>query len=229
MKAILISEILESGEEIKPVLREHGIDLIHYRSPLKAMDNLSEISPDALIINAVDFPRHWKVIAQHIRWDKPEESVLLLLLADKSFSDKEREKANGSGVQAVIQIENSFVDVLPEIQKAFEEYKKGGTNYSLKDYSKSVHCVFLNPKNGVIITGIVKDISSEKIIFKPDFADDCLALDESPVSVDCRLQINDKIIKTKCLLHSILSYFDLSFLDLSEENKSLINTLKQQQ
>ncbi len=225
MKAILISEILESENEIRPVLRNYGIDLIHYRSPLKAMDNLSEISPDALIINAIDFPRHWKVIVQHIRWDKPEENVLLLLLIDNSFSDKEREKAEESGVQAMIQVENSFVDALPEVQKVFDEYKKGGVNYTLKDYSKSVQCVFLNPKNGVLITGSVKDISPEKIIFKADFIEDCTGLDESSVSVDCNLKIKDKSIESKCLLESNLSYFDLTFIELSSENKALIDSI----
>ncbi len=225
MKAILISEILESEEEIRPVLREHGIDLIHYRSPLKAMDNLSEISPDALIINAIDFPRHWKVIAQHIRWDKPQESVLLLLLTDDSFSEQDKEKAQESGVQAMIQVENSFVDALPEIKKAFEEYKKGGANYTLRDFSKAAQCVFLNPKNGVLITGTVKDISSEKIIFKADFPEDCLGLDESPVRVDCCLKIKDKTIESKCLLESNLSYLDLTFVELSAENKNLIDSI----
>ncbi len=63
MKAILISEMLESSQELKPFLKGYDFDLIHYRTPLKAMDNLEEISPDAIIINTIDFPRHWKVLS----------------------------------------------------------------------------------------------------------------------------------------------------------------------
>ncbi|MDR1588437.1 MAG: hypothetical protein LBS57_13370, partial [Treponema sp.] len=35
------------------------IEIIHYSQALKAMDNIEEINPDAIIISACDFPRHW--------------------------------------------------------------------------------------------------------------------------------------------------------------------------
>jgi hypothetical protein len=43
-------------------------DCIRYSSPLKALDNIDEITPDKIIINTIDFPRQWKVIAAFLRF-----------------------------------------------------------------------------------------------------------------------------------------------------------------
>ena len=53
MKALLISESLNSAEKLKPFLGSYNFEIIHYRSPVKVIDNLQEISPNAVIINAL--------------------------------------------------------------------------------------------------------------------------------------------------------------------------------
>ncbi len=227
MKAILISEILEPEEQIKPVLEKYDFDLIHYRSPLKAMDNLTEISPDALIINAVDFPRHWKVISQHIRWDKPKESVVLILLTDKSFSQQDSDKASESGIQATLEIKESVLELLPEIQKVFDEYicdksKIKKNTKEEKDFSKLVQCAFVNPNDEVIITGLVKNISEESLIFEPDFPQNTSSIQEGTMLNACGIQINAEQIITKCLVKTNSNILELAFVDLSASDKAVL-------
>ncbi len=245
MKAILISEVLEPEEKIKPILDKYGFDLIHYRSPLKAMDNLTEISPDALIINAIDFPRHWKVISQHIRWDKPKESVLLILLTDSSFSKQDQDKASESGIQAMLPTQDNFLEVLPEIKKVFDKYKTVSVDDSLalkndaenitsnldkekasKDYSSRVKCVFVNPNQNTVVTGIVKDITEHYMVFSPDFIDSTNDMEENSIIDDLILQINANQIISKCCLKSNAETMEFSFIELSEKDKELISSVQ---
>ncbi len=227
MKAILISEILEPEEQVKSALKEHDFDLIHYRSPLKAMDNLTEISPDALIINAIDFPRHWKVVTQHIRWDKGEDSVLLILLTDESFTEDDKEKADESGIQAVLKIENSVMDAFPAIQKVFDKYrgnshKPAKKSKDQKDFSKRVQFAFVNPNNELIVTGLVKSISEDSLVFSPDFPEDIASLEEGNILKACGVQINAEEIITKCEVKTNSDILELAFLDLASSDKSLL-------
>ncbi len=63
MIALLISGKKDEYSSIKECLVENGYDCVQYTSFMKAYDNLEEISPELIILNAQDYPRHWKVIA----------------------------------------------------------------------------------------------------------------------------------------------------------------------
>ena len=73
--------------------------VIAYNHPLKALDNLDEVNPDILICDAADYPRHWKLLVQHLRERNPQSQILLTV--PPTFSEQETEKATFLGVRAL--------------------------------------------------------------------------------------------------------------------------------
>jgi len=216
MKALLISDLPRSTDDLQPLFSEYKFDLIHYRSPLKALDNIEEISPNIVLINTRDFPRHWKPITQHIRWDTSREEIPVILLTPSDFSADEADKAMFLGVQGIINLKenNNFNDdVLKELRMIFNRY-----NYNhIKNIEKSVQFLFTNPINETIITGTVKNLTENDIVFLPDMPANVGNLNAGMVLDQCSLKIvpNCKIVSNDGILN-------LKFVDLSGEDKKTI-------
>ena len=121
MKALLISDLPRSTDDLESLFSEYEFALIHYRSPLKALDNIEEISPDIVVINARDFPRHWKPITQHIRWNTSKEDILVIILTPPDFPADDADKAMFLGVQGVITLKENinFKGILDELRMIF--------------------------------------------------------------------------------------------------------------
>ncbi|MCK5734816.1 MAG: PilZ domain-containing protein, partial [Spirochaetaceae bacterium] len=66
-----------------------GYSIIQYTHPLKTMDNLDEISPDILICNATDYPRHWKLIVKQIRDNSERNETAVILSIEDEFDPEE--------------------------------------------------------------------------------------------------------------------------------------------
>lgn len=65
MKILVVSEDDEVSKRITGAAKKASCDVIRYRYPIKAMDNVVEIDPDVIVINAVDFPLHWQTLAAY--------------------------------------------------------------------------------------------------------------------------------------------------------------------
>jgi len=230
MKIMLISELVNSKEKLNKFLGENSFELIHYRSPIKALDNIEEITPDAVIINALDFPRHWKVITQYIRWDTTKEHIIIILLSNKKIIENDANKAVIAGVQGIIQAEhNNFSDIVPELKNIFIRYGYGNKGNAEKDFSKQVTFLFTNPLNEVIITGTVKNITPTGILFLPDMPANTAELTENTILEQCSLKIGKKIIVPMCKIKSNTLMLNLEFIDLNKQDLDeityFINTL----
>ncbi|UTC74215.1 hypothetical protein E4O03_08145 [Treponema sp. OMZ 792] len=220
MKALLISDLPRSTDDLQPLFSEYKFELIHYRSPLKALDNIEEISPNMVIINARDFPRHWKPITQHIRWDTSREEILVILLTPPDFSADEADKAMFLGVQGIINIKenDNFKDILEELRMIFDRY-----NYkNVKNLSKSVQFLFTNPINETIITGTVKHLTESDMVFLPDMPANVGNLNVDMILDQCSLKIEHSFIVPNCKIISNDSVLNLKFVDLSDEDKKTI-------
>ena len=221
MKALLISDLPRSTDDLQPLFSEYKFDLIHYRSPLKALDNIEEISPNIVLINTIDFPRHWKPITQHIRWDTSREEIPVILLTPSDFSADEADKAMFLGVQGIINLKenNNFNDdVLKELRMIFNRY-----NYNhIKNIEKSVQFLFTNPINETIITGTVKNLTENDIVFLPDMPANVGNLNAGMVLDQCSLKIKHNFIVPNCKIVSNDGILNLKFVDLSGEDKKTI-------
>ena len=120
MKALIVSDALQETMNIQATLEQMGYDTICYRWLLKALDNLEEIQPHLIIINAVDYPRHWKVMVQHSKCSLKQQPKVVLLTSPE-FEEEEAEKADLLGVCGCITgIGQKHMD---KLQQLLEERK----------------------------------------------------------------------------------------------------------
>jgi hypothetical protein len=102
MKLMIIGASLESFGKIADNSRlSFPVEIIHYSQALKAMDNIEEIDPGAIIINACDFPRHWKAIVQFVRQDRSRKTCPIIVLHSDKFTGEDADKAYVTGVNAI--------------------------------------------------------------------------------------------------------------------------------
>ena len=102
MKLLLVTSKEETRNRVYSHFNRLGYEIIIYDNPLKAMDNLSEIVPEAVIFNAEDFPRHWKPFLQVLRQLFEREKSVFILLKGESFNDEEALKAGSLSVSGVL-------------------------------------------------------------------------------------------------------------------------------
>lgn len=96
MKVLLISENEKQTKLLMNAVNEAGNDFIHYRWFMKALDNLEEIAPEVIVVNAEDFPRHWKVLCQYSEsplFSDFSEPMKIVLYVPENFSKEDEEKA----------------------------------------------------------------------------------------------------------------------------------------
>lgn len=102
MKALVISEDKELVKFYTDIFTENKIDVINYNWLLKAMDNVEEIKPDFIVVNSVEYPRHWKTLVQYVKSEIFIGPIFFVLQVNNNFSDDERKKAECLGINEIV-------------------------------------------------------------------------------------------------------------------------------
>ena len=126
MKVLLISENQEKSSLLISALKESGMDYIHYRWFLKALDNIEEIQPDMVVINCDDYPRHWKILSQFVKCPIFSEPAGIILYSASGFTEDDMEKARVLKVLDTVCAED-----INKIKESFMEYSNYKTSISL--------------------------------------------------------------------------------------------------
>lgn len=87
MKALLVAESEDTLNLYRSFFESLGYDTVCYRWLLKALDNVDEIMPQVIFMNAVDYPRHWKILVQYIRSGLCKSFPVVLLSAQDISND----------------------------------------------------------------------------------------------------------------------------------------------
>ena len=157
MRALIISDSTEETELLESYVKQAGYDCITYNWILKAMDNLYEISPQLVVINAIDYPKHWKVLVQYASaWSKTKNIQFILLASKTYFDAEEQRKAAFLGVKGFItDFSETSVQTLNKLLNPVKEEIKSSI-------------LFLHPVYGSIYTGSVISMDSNGFIMSPD-------------------------------------------------------------
>lgn len=227
MIMVLISESEDKSKTLMKFFEEQSIYIIHYSSPMKALDNLGEIRPDAIVIDTIDFPRHWKVITQYVRYNNSKNDVVLILIVNTLFSAFEVDKAISIGVQGIINIDTPNEVVVNNAKDILAKYKsstfKARRNFNEEFSSDDCSFLFVEPETECIVTGKVKDLHTDSLLFIPDIALD--EIDKNEVLKNCSLKIRDNILTPSCRVVEVNNYLNLEFLDIKEEEAKIIEEL----
>jgi DNA-binding response OmpR family regulator len=228
MKLLLVLGSDESYESISLYVKPLGFDLIRYRHVLKAMDNVDEIDPSAIIISARDFPRHWKILVQFVRSQRSKEDCPIVILKREDFPLEESSKAFFLGVSGIITeaLENpEEVDRLQGILSRYipvEEKRKTRRHYA--GSGKRFGLLIVNPAGGTIVPGEVKTISAAGLSFLPEnpaMTRDMTLNMELP---ECSLRAGDAILSPVCRLARTGRIISLEFVSFPGGEQKTLET-----
>jgi hypothetical protein len=228
MKLIVILGSDEIFDIIAQNIEPLGFDLIWYQHVLKAMDNIDEIDPTGIIINAKDFPRHWKIIVQFVRSDRPKETCPIIILKGKNFSLEEASKAFYLGVSGIVSEDLSNATEVDRLQKILGRYvaiedKRKTQRFHAEPWNRLGICIS-NPKDKNMINGVVKTISGSGVSFVPDNSTAVETLIEGQELSDCSLRTGDTILSPICRVVRIGPEISLEFLFLPNDEQNQLDS-----
>ena len=125
MKALIIADNDAMIDVCFATLKKAGYDLIVYRWLLKALDNIEEIAPNIIIIDAISYPRHWKTLVQYTKAISDDKIDFFLFYNNPIFDD-EQKKIDFFGIKSVFTSPtfSDFVEILMVISKIINLRKR---------------------------------------------------------------------------------------------------------
>jgi hypothetical protein len=196
MKLLMVIASDEVSESLSLCLKALDFDLIRYRYVLKAMDNLDEIAPDALVMSARDFPRHWKLLLQFARCTIPLARLPFVLLRGACFPFEEAVRAFYLGATPLDERLDRPTDV--ELLRRVLLNREQKRASIMEENKKRFSLMIVNPFTGTMVAGEVKGISDEYISFLP-----ATSLREVPPNtelLECSLRAGDWVLSPRCML-----------------------------
>ena len=202
MKLIYLGKEIYTNRH-KSLFRSFNVETVHYKNPLKAVDNIAEIEPDILYIKKDDFPRLWKIVLTELRNKFDEHKTLYIL--EGELNKKELKAFNFLNGSLQINKDNDF----ELFKEAISSIKPIISNQ--KVYFPELNEMtlgFIKPVDFSFISGTVVEMTTEKFIFYPENEDDIRNLELNSSITDASLSKNDDV-------------YTLNFTIISK-NKSLI-------
>ena len=226
MKTLTVIENDETRSSLVEHLTPLGFEFIHYRNPLKAMDNLEEILPDIVFFSAQDFTRHWKPFLVALRELCPREKCLFFLLKGDSFTFEEAAKASQLKVTGLFseklddlsEMENLH-DLLGRKNLLFEQ--RLSRRYTPRAFD-SMDFILTHPRSLKIISGTLLDLSPGGLSFRPDnpqLTADLLAEETIPIA---SLSIEEEVLSVSVGIVRNNETLALRFEGLRDEYKETI-------
>ena len=172
-------------------------NIFHYAHPLKALDNLEELSPDIVFWSAESFPRHWKLLAP-----LSDSAPQLVLFADAQLNEKETEKAEALGVAGIVQTGISGSDtrgIITEVLRPQEGKSSPRTMQAPEAISElqyvpqkddALALAMTHPSSLKLIHGKVLTLTPDSILFKSQ--KDMTDIPSGTLVKGCHLKAGDR-------------------------------------
>lgn len=228
MKALLVMESSKLSDLCAYYLRPLGFEIIRYRDPLKAMDNLDEVNPDAIVMSAAEFPRHWKPFVQLLRASRGKDDAVFILLKGDRFALEEASKAVFLGVNGVVRQNLRDSVELEHFQQVLRRYLSISDKRSCERFvpgaEDRIELVFAHPETFTIISGKIESISAGGVAFKPFYSETGLGFTPGDLINDISLRLGEKILSLSARVIRYSSVLVLEFTEESEAERREIDT-----
>ena len=224
MKLLLVLGSDDNYDAFTQTVAPLGFELIRYRHVLKAMDNIDEVDPSAIVISARDFPRHWKILVQFVRNERSKEICPIIILKGDSFSAEETSKAFFLGVNGVIS---------ETLEREEEIYRLENILGSSVSEKKQKQQFFAEPwhRIGLLIAdlsgrsfviGDVKTISSNGLSFIPE-APPIQTVQLNKELKECSLRVGDAILSPVCRVTGTEKNISLEFTSFPADEQQTLD------
>ena len=225
MKILVVAEKDKITEPIKKHLPPLGFDFIFYKNPVKAMDNLYEISPELIIFSAEDFPRHWKPFLKVLREYFTHDKCVFILLKTSYFTLEDAEKSAFLGVNGLVDEDLDEYALIDRLKGIFSRYilpreTRRYRRYFVTEYD-NVSFLFNHPETLELIPGKVIEISSKgaTILIPEQYVNQ---FGQGSIIKLCSLKIENKIITTDCSVLRSEFYTTLIFDTIQPDEMNII-------
>lgn len=224
MKALLLIDDDRAADLARFYLRPLGFEPVRYRSPLKALDNLEEIEPDAVILSARDFPRHWKVIAQAIRAERSKEECVLILLKGEFFPFEEAAKASHLGINGVVKDDLDDRHEQAHFQRLLKRYvaideSRGAERLAPSAWDR-FDFMFSHPRTLQPVAGAIETVSMTGLSFMPDSETVASDLAVGEILDDCSIRAGDRILSLSCQVARTGRILGLAISEMASEERA---------
>lgn len=195
MILMLVKEETSWAAGLERYLSPYGVSVVHYRHPLKALDNLTETKPSIVLYDLQDFPRHWKILIKYLREEFGKDEVVFLLVSTGPAPLEEANKALYLGVNGILQFNGELEALARNIREVFLRY---GTfevaETELAGSEGPLAFLFRHPRHKHLVTGALVKYDGQRATFKPDFAHEVADLSEGECLSGGSLRIAESLV-----------------------------------
>jgi hypothetical protein len=232
MKLLLVFAADDNCNIISRSVSPLGFEMIRYRQVLKAMDNLDEINPSAIVVSARDFPRHWKFLVQFVRTERANETCPIVILKGGNFSTEEMTSAYFLGASGIIDDSLNNPAEISRLKNILSHYapmeeKRKHRRFHMEPWHRA--CVLaVNRREKSLVNGDVQNISAGGIAFVPaslgSITDDYVNLTFD----ECSFRLGDSILSPVCRLVRAGEKPAMEFVSFPENEQGIIEQALQQ-
>jgi hypothetical protein len=227
MKLLLILGSDETFHLVSHYIKPLGFDLIRYNHVQKAMDNIDEVDPVALIISANDFPRHWKILVNFVRVERNKSRCPIVLLTGEKFPLEEASKAFYVGVSGIVPENLREPSQVLKLQNILSRYipvdeKRRVPRFFVEPWQRCA-LIFANPITRAIITGEVKTIGRLGLSFHPDHPPLLENLYLGTVIPECSFRVDEAILSPECRLCRLGRIIALEFVNFPPGEEAVLD------
>jgi hypothetical protein len=223
MKLLLVLGSDNSCARISLCVKPLKYELIRYNHVLKAMDNIDEVDPQAIVISARDFPRHWKAMSQFVRYERSKDSCPIIILKGENFPHEEASKAACLDVNGVFAETLDIPDETDRLRKILGRYappiERGKPRCFPAGDPRQFGFVFINPSDNTLVTGEPKNISPGGLLFQPDNPASIKNIDAGEELKECSLRAGASILSPVCRLVRTGGTAAMEFISFPEQER----------
>jgi hypothetical protein len=232
MKLLLVFSADENCNIISRSIRPLGFEMIRYRQVLKAMDNIDEINPSAIVVSARDFPRHWKFLVQFVRTERANEICPIIILKGGNFSTEEMTSAYFLGVSGIIDDSLNSPAEINRLQNILSHYapleeKRKHRRFHVEPWHR-VCILTVNRREKSLVIGDVQNISAGGLAFVPANSTSMGDASWNDQFDECSLRLGGSILSPACRLVRTGEKPAMEFTSFPEGEKSVFEQFLQQ-
>ena len=220
MKMILVAASSEHAASLRYHLKPLGFTLEHVSDPVRVLEQLEELAPDAILFNAADFPRHWKPLLKVARERHARDELIFLLVTPPDFEMEEAAKAAHLGANGILGpslTEKEELYRLEEIIRRYQAVQDKRTFTRLVPTAPGeLGFAFTHPRRLAYVSGRVKEISIQGSSFlpaRPSAVEDLAAGTELR---NCSLRVGERLIAVTCKVTRNREEMGFQFLSFEE-------------
>lgn len=216
MKILLVANDESLKSTLEEFIETNGGGLIHYKHPLKGMDNFDEVGPDVVIFNSADYPRHWKIAVTSLRERRNRKNALFILLIDGTFNVRDADEAAYLGINALMSreelVEKDFNRLLTLINRyrLKPERADGPVFHRLKEPSPFI---FMDPRTLGFVSGTVEKELGNRVLFYPSEPASLESIEPGMLIRQCSMERNGEIETFDVMVKSTGEWLELEKLD----------------